>query len=65
MRITRLSCSGRKLGDQRVVERFAFFPTTARKSEEIRWLERVRILQIVRVNPIAIDTVKWVNEYFI
>ena len=65
MRITKLSCRGRKIGEQRVIEKFAFLPTTARKSEEIRWLERVRILQIVRVNPIAIDTVKWVNEYFI
>lgn len=65
MKITRLSCKGRKLGDQRVIEKFAFLPVTARKSDEIRWLEKVRILQIVRINPVAIDTVKWTNEYFV
>lgn len=65
MKITRLSCKGRKIGEQRVIEKFAFLPITARKSDEIRWLEKVRILQKVTVNPIATDTLKWTNEYFI
>jgi hypothetical protein len=65
MKITRLSCKGRKIGEQRVISKFAFLPTIARKSDEIRWLERVRILQTVRINPIATDTLKWTNEYFV
>ena len=65
MRIIKLSCSGRRLGEERVISKFAFLPTTARKSDEIRWLENVRILQRVTVNPMATDSLKWTNEYFV
>lgn len=65
MKITRLSCKGRKLGDQRVITKFAILPTGARKSDDIRWLERVSILQTVTVNPIDTGRLKWTNEYFV
>lgn len=65
MKITRLSCKGRKLGEQRVISKFAFLPTIARKSDDIRWLERVSILQKVTVNPIDTGSLKWTNEYFV
>ena len=65
MRIIKLSCSGRRIGEERVISKFAILPTTARKSDEIRWLENVRILQRVTVNPMATDSLKWTNEYFV
>ena len=65
MKITKLSCKGRKLGEQRVITKFAFLPTTTRKSDDIRWLERVSILQTVTVCPWDTGRNKWTNEYFV
>ena len=65
MKITRLSCRGRKLGEQRVISKFALLPTVARKSDDIRWFERVSILQTVTVKPWDTNSLKWTNEYFV
>jgi hypothetical protein len=65
MKITRLSCKGRKLGEQRVITKFAFLPTGTRNNEDIRWFEKVRILQSVTVCPWDTGRNKWTNEYFV
>jgi hypothetical protein len=43
----RFSCQLQKVGDERVVERFAWLPVTVRTEmgSETRWLERIRVVE--------------------
>ena len=65
MKITKLSCKGRKLGEQRVITKFAYLPTSARQSEYIALFERVSILQTVTVCPWDTGRNQWTNEFFV
>ena len=47
-------------GQQRIVTRFALFPVKT-EDGEVRWLERVNIMQTYLINPSG----HWVNDYFI
>jgi len=65
MKIQKITCKDRKIGDTRVVNRYAILPITARESDEVRWLEPVRILQQVEESPIDNTMKRWVNMYFV
>ena len=47
-------------GQQRVVTGFALFPVKT-EDGEVRWLERVNIMQTYLINPSG----HWVNDYFV
>jgi hypothetical protein len=59
-------------GDRRVIKKFALFPITItefnpseqRYKSKIRWLERVRILQVF-VEPLDGRKGYWVNWWFL
>ena len=65
MKLPKMSCKGRPIGATRVVNRYAILPITARESDEIRWLEPVRILQQVEISPIDVNMKRWTNIYFV
>lgn len=47
-------------GQQRVVTRFALFPVKT-EDGEVRWLERVNIMQTYLIDPSG----HWVDDYFV
>lgn len=47
-------------GQQRVITKFALLPVRT-EDGEIRWLERVAIMQTYLINPFG----HWVNDYFV
>ena len=47
-------------GKQRVITRFAFLPVKA-ETGEIRWLEKVSIMQTYLIDPNG----HWINDYFL
>jgi hypothetical protein len=60
-----MSCKGRPIGSTRVVNRYALWPMSARESDEVRWLEHVRIYQQVEESPIDVNMKRWANMYFV
>ena len=63
MRIIRNNCKGKKIGDTRVIAKFALLPMT--NADEIRWLERVKVFQIVEKSPFDENLKVWSNLYFL
>lgn len=47
-------------GEQRVITEFALLPVRV-ENGEVRWLERVSIMQTYLINPFG----HWVNDYFV
>ena len=47
-------------GEQRVITEFALLPVRV-ENGEVRWLERVSIMQTYLINPSG----HWVNDYFV
>lgn len=45
---------------QRVITKFALFPVKT-EDGEVRWLEKVSIMQTYLINPFG----NWVNNYFV
>ena len=59
-----------KLGDKRVVRRFAWLPTTTKEDNYYVWLRFVKVSQEVKTSPvvrysIVVHTLVWVNIFFI